>query len=175
MARDTRDEQMTSLEERLTHLERLLEEQRARNDRQEAELARLRAPTAVPPAPERLPVLLASPSGAPEPAATNARPAGKRGRKSRRALLKLGGAAAAAGVAAVATELAHPGTAHANGVAWQTGVVNSDNQTYVEPANGSFPDTTLLTLRLGARATCREGSQARVVRERAACEPTRVT
>jgi hypothetical protein len=42
MATTTPDEHLASLEERLTHLERLLEEQRARNDRQEAELARLR-------------------------------------------------------------------------------------------------------------------------------------
>jgi hypothetical protein len=52
-------------------------------------------------------------------------------------------------VAASATELAHPGVAQATGVAWQTGVVNSDNQTFVEPANSSFPDPTLLAVRMG--------------------------
>jgi hypothetical protein len=67
----------------------------------------------------------------------------------------MGGAAAAVGVAAVAAsaaELAQPGVAHAGGVAWQTGVVNSDNQTFVEPAGGSFPDPTLLTVRLGTNS-----------------------
>jgi hypothetical protein len=67
----------------------------------------------------------------------------------------LGGAAAAAGVAAVAasaTELAHPGTAEAVGLTWHTGVFNADNQTWVEPQNGSFPDPTLLTVRVGIAA-----------------------
>jgi hypothetical protein len=50
----------------------------------------------------------------------------------------------------VAAELVQPpATALANGIAWQTGVVNADNQTWVEPSNGSFPDPTLLTVRLG--------------------------
>jgi hypothetical protein len=57
-----------------------------------------------------------------------------------------------AAVAASASDLAHPRTARANGVAWQTGVVNSDNQTFVEPADGSFPDPTLLTVRVGTAA-----------------------
>jgi hypothetical protein len=71
-------------------------------------------------------------------------------RTSRRTLLKLGGAAAVATAVAIsATELAHPGVAQADGVPWQTGVVNSDNQTFVEPSNSSFPDPTLLTVRIG--------------------------
>jgi hypothetical protein len=81
--------------------------------------------------------------------------AGRAGRTSRRTLLQMGGAAAAVGVAAMAAsaaELAQPGVAHADGVAWQTGVVNSDNQTFVEPAGGSFPDPTLLTVRVGIAA-----------------------
>jgi hypothetical protein len=60
-------------------------------------------------------------------------------------------AAAAAGAAAV--ELVQPpATALADGIGWQTGVVNADNQTWVEPANGSFPDPTLLTVRVGIAA-----------------------
>jgi hypothetical protein len=58
----------------------------------------------------------------------DARPAGER-HSSRRALLKLGGAAAAAGVAAAvagASELAHPGTAHAH----------SDTVTFQQSASG---------------------------------------
>jgi hypothetical protein len=55
-------------------------------------------------------------------------------------------------VAAGASDLAHPGTARATGIPWQTGVVNSDNETFVEPSNGSFPDPTLLTVRVGISA-----------------------
>jgi hypothetical protein len=152
MATAPRDEQSSSLEVRLNGLERLLRAQAARIATQEAEIAQLRA-AELSAARSSMPM----PPAAAVEAATVATPVERdqpavRTRTSRRALLKLGGAAAAAGVATVAagaSELAHPGTAHATGVAWQTGMVNADNQTVVEPANGSFPDTTLLTVRVG--------------------------
>jgi hypothetical protein len=74
-------------------------------------------------------------------------------RTSRRRVLQIGGATAAAAAGAAAVELVQPpATALANGITWQTGVVNADNQTWVEPAGGSFPDPTLLTVRLGTAA-----------------------
>ncbi|HEV2236239.1 MAG TPA: hypothetical protein VGR57_06205, partial [Ktedonobacterales bacterium] len=92
-----------TLEERVRQLEGLLAAQRE-------ELARLRAPAATPP-------LHAD------------TPRGKPRRNSRRALLKLGGAAAAAGVAALAagaTELAHPGTAQAAAGVFDSSGVNTN-------------------------------------------------
>jgi hypothetical protein len=65
----------------------------------------------------------------------------------------VGGVTAAAAAGAAAVELVQPpATALADGIGWQTGVVNADNQTFVEPAGGSFPDPTLLTVRLGTAA-----------------------
>jgi hypothetical protein len=67
--------------------------------------------------------------------------------------LQVGGVTAAAAAGAVAAELVQPpAAALADGIGWQTGVVNADNQTFVEPAGGSFPDPTLLTVRVGIAA-----------------------
>jgi HPt (histidine-containing phosphotransfer) domain-containing protein len=118
-----------TLAERLELLERLVSRQQEQIGAQQQqittqreEIARLRAAAPVPAAaPSPSPAAAGEVSHAPS-AEHDARPTGRR-QSSRRALLKLGGAAAAAGVAAVAagaTELAHPGTAHANGVVWQT-------------------------------------------------------
>jgi hypothetical protein len=124
MAATPQPDHPSSLEERLSQLERLLQTQAERMAAQEAEIsaqreeiARLRTPTtpriamplSIPPA---LPVVEPAPGGD-----AAERPADRR-RQSRRALLKLGGAAGVAAVAAGATELAHPGTAHANGLTW---------------------------------------------------------
>jgi hypothetical protein len=87
-----------------------------------------------------------------QPASTATVPRNRASRRTRRAVLKLGGAAAAAGVAAVAgaaTELAHPDSARAAGVAWQTGTVSADTVTKVVPADPSFPDPELLLLSMG--------------------------
>jgi hypothetical protein len=79
-------------------------------------------------------------------------------RRSRRTLLKLGGAAAAAGVAAVAagaTELAHPGVAEA-AVTWTTGTVNEDVMTLVQGTDGSghlANSPALLTVQTGQFST----------------------
>ncbi|HEV2238006.1 MAG TPA: hypothetical protein VGR57_15200, partial [Ktedonobacterales bacterium] len=123
MAQSEQPEQPITLEERMARLERLLaaqcersEQQQAEIAAQRAEIARLRA-AAAPALPLPLPVA-ASPARAtdePEPAApSDARPTGGH-HPSRRALLKLGSAAAAAGVAAgVAAAVASNGSAQAH-------------------------------------------------------------
>jgi hypothetical protein len=143
-------------DDRLARLEQVIARQQEQITRQQEHMARLEASLAqIAPAPA------ATEPSATEPAeAELVAPArGERqrdrvahgGTSSRRTLLKLGGAAAVgvAAAAAGASDLAHPGTARATGVPWQTGVVNSDNQTFVEPSNGSFPDPTLLAVRVG--------------------------
>jgi hypothetical protein len=156
---DDRRTRRESLHERLAQVERLLEQQQSEIHQQREEIVRLRTavsntsgalprrPFPAPPdasQPVRESVMSASPDGVADLTQ------GKRAR-SRRALLKLGGAAAAAGVAAAATaatEIAHPGTAWANGVTWQTGGFVADNQTLVTTTNG-YMDSTLLTATLG--------------------------
>ncbi|HEX6819967.1 MAG TPA: hypothetical protein VF120_16445 [Ktedonobacterales bacterium] len=75
-------------------------------------------------------------------------------RTSRRRLFQ-GAAAAAATVALVASEGQGAYATEripASGIAWQTGVVNADIETFVEPQNGSFPDPALLAVRVGIAA-----------------------
>jgi hypothetical protein len=149
MARLTRPAQLSSLAARLHAMERLLREQGEELLTQREEIARLGAVAGGTPLAPHATDDTPADDGATQPARQT------RQTRSRRALLKLGGAAAAAGVAAVAagaTDLAYPGTARANGVTWQTGVVNSDNVTFVEPSNGMFPDPTLLAVRVGTAA-----------------------
>src|SRR5260221_1459350 len=109
-----------SLEDRLAQLEQvvqsqqqLVQNQQQRLAQQDAEIAQLRAIQHDDPA-EHAPALVLPVSI--RRAADDDQPT--RHRSSRRALLKLGGVAAAAAgvatVAAVATDLAHPGTAHAH-------------------------------------------------------------
>jgi hypothetical protein len=122
-----------SLEKRLAQLERLLAGQQqeiaqqreriarqdARLTEQDAEIERLRATPAAPRV-ALMPVLSARAVSAELLATEDVSAPGTdqpTKRNSRRTLLKLGGAAAAAGVAAMAvgaSELAYPGTAHAH-------------------------------------------------------------
>lgn len=69
---------------------------------------------------------------------------------SRRAMLKWGGAAAAAGVAATAANLLHEApTARAAGTAWATGTVNADVETVVKPVSAAYADNDILQLQQG--------------------------
>ncbi|HEV2239071.1 MAG TPA: hypothetical protein VGR57_20610 [Ktedonobacterales bacterium] len=135
-----------ALAERVALLERLVSQQQEqiaghldRIERQEMEIANQRAalsaqralalPAAPPPALFPVPDE-PRPDASDDPAAEATTERAQPRRNSRRALLKLGGAAAAVGVAAVAvgaTDLAHPGTAHATGPTFQQ---TADNITH---------------------------------------------
>jgi hypothetical protein len=81
--------------------------------------------------------------------------------------LKLGGAAAAAGVAAVAagaTELAHPGTAEA-AVTWSTGEVLADQETYLLWGTNVYADTNMLTVQFGIDGIVNQALPARTAIE----------
>jgi hypothetical protein len=105
-------DQLASLVARLADLEQVVRTQQAEIDTLRArEAGPLAAPMAADDGSAAAAVLALA--GAKPPTA----PEGRAAQASRRALLKLGGAAAAAGVAAMAagaTELAHPGTAQAH-------------------------------------------------------------
>jgi hypothetical protein len=128
-------DQVDALQERLAALERLL-------GRQQEEIAQLRAALAGG----------EEPAGLILPASARSARGGTLGRPaSRRTLLKLGGVAAAAGVAAVAADVAR-GTpsARAASVAWNTAsTVSADGQTIVQPSSGAYTDVDLLQLKLG--------------------------
>ncbi len=70
-------------------------------------------------------------------------------RASRRSLLKIGGAAAAAGVAAAAVKLSSVPNANAAGVAWQTGPVSADVETLVKPSSSSYSANDILQVQIG--------------------------
>ncbi|HEV2237020.1 MAG TPA: hypothetical protein VGR57_10210 [Ktedonobacterales bacterium] len=134
-------------DDRVTRLERLLEQAHERITQLEARLAAppLLAAEAV--AAEDAPATLADEPASP----TTDAPVGAEKRGSRRALLKLGGSVAAASVAAAAvaaSELAHPGVAHATTTAWQTQPFTADTETYVQ-SSGGYTGTTVLTVQDG--------------------------
>lgn len=78
---------------------------------------------------------------------------------SRRALLKWGGAAAAAGVAATAASvLREAPTAQAAGTAWQTGTVTADAETVVKPGAG-YAANDILQLQQGSGTVFQQQTQ----------------
>lgn len=132
-ADDSNETHATTLSERLAALETQLARQEECLAQQHAEIEGLRGALAAVHAE-------ADPLGATS-AAQSALP-------SRRMLLKFGGAAAVAGVAAGAAVLARPGVAHAS-TGWATGSVNADTETLVKPLNSSYASNDVLQLQYG--------------------------
>jgi hypothetical protein len=123
----------TTMNDRLAALEALLARQDERMARQDAEIGELRAALA---------------GTQPEAAPTAAEAPG--GLASRRTLLKLGGAAAVAGVAAGAAALAnHAYAAPATVNNWTTSTFTVDAETVVKPNNSSYAPLDILQLQLG--------------------------
>ncbi|HEV2238436.1 MAG TPA: hypothetical protein VGR57_17390, partial [Ktedonobacterales bacterium] len=119
--------------ERLAALEALLARQDERMARQDAEIERLRAALGST-QPEAAPTVAEAPGGQP----------------SRRTLLKLGGAAAVAGVAAGAAALAnHAYAAPASLTTWQTTTVSVDAETIVKPSSSGYSPSDILQVQLG--------------------------
>ncbi|MGZ3581652.1 MAG: hypothetical protein ACXWP6_02775 [Ktedonobacterales bacterium] len=173
-------EQVVEMQERLAALEQLSTDQQHQLADQQTEMLQLRAillavgrtlpDLADLPTVPALPAVRPQAASAPAPAANaanvqadseqaphTAHPQQEAGARpdtpihtSRRALLKWGGAAAAAGVAATAANvLREAPTARAAGTAWQTGNVTADAETIVTPAN-NYPDNDILQLQQGS-------------------------
>jgi hypothetical protein len=127
------DEHTTN--DRLAALEALLARQDERMAQQEAEIEQLRAALGA-----------TQPDVAPTAPATEA----PGGLASRRTLLKLGGAAAVAGVAAGAAAITHQAyAAPATVNNWTTSTFTADAETVVKPNNSSYAPLDLLQLQLG--------------------------
>jgi hypothetical protein len=125
----------TSMNDRLAALEGLLKQQDERMARQEAEIEHLRAALAE----TQAEAVQSDPAVAPG------------GLASRRTLLKLGGAAAVAGVAAgAASALAnHAQAAPATVNQWTTSTFTIDAETVVKPGSSSYTGTDILQLQVG--------------------------
>ncbi len=148
------DEQLT---ERLARLEQLLTRQQAHLEAQAAEIAHLRAAiaSAQDSGEDLVPTTVSVEHVDHDEHDAHADQSNGAGRArrgtSRRTLLKFGGVAAAASVAAVATNVAgnNAPVAHAAGVAWQTGTVSADTETIVQPSSSSYSANDMLQLKLG--------------------------
>jgi hypothetical protein len=143
------DQTAQLLAERLAAVERVMVEQQERIAQQENELANLRGAAGEAPA-ERGLIL---PASAREQKSAHTSP-----RASRRSLLKMGGAAAAAGVAASALALTSGEGAQAAGRAkmrpftsnpWTTSSFTADAETVVTPSSGSYSANDILQVQYG--------------------------
>jgi hypothetical protein len=123
----------SAINDRLAALEALLARQGERMARQDAEIGELRAALA---------------GSQPEPASVAAETPGAQ--PSRRTLLKLGGAAAVAGVAAGAAALAnHAYAAPATVNPWSTSTFTVDAETVVKPSGSGYSPPDILQVQLG--------------------------
>lgn len=138
-----------ALVERLEALEALLLGQQERLERQQAEIEHLRAALASGEPSGEAPTGLILPTSV----SGRAQRGIARQLTSRRSLLKVGGVAAAAGLAVAAGDMvARTPTARAAGTQWQTGTVNADTQTLVQQGGSWDNSNALLQLQLGSGA-----------------------